>query len=466
MKKQFIVFLILVFILGLVPINFSKAANIAARVKGKILLQVESNGEAWYVNPDNEKRYYLGRPVDAFQVMRELGLGISNKDFNSYNVYAPSRLSGKILLKVEDSGKAYYVNPTDFKMHYLGKPDDAFKIMRELGLGVSNNNLGTIVVADGYDIKTTDTQIKKEGIVENKTNEIINNVDEKEDVANKIVSGTEIQGIISQDTIWTLEKSPYIVKKSILVEENITLTIEPGVNILVDRGMAPENGVPGANFIEVRGSLLANGTPSRKIIFTSSETNPQSRDWRGIIHENIKGVVEISYCDISYADVVSLNQVDKFNHNKVAYGGFGVMNAGEIMNNIIEYNYYGIDTQKIGDDNFKYNIQNNIIRFNETMGIRLQTEAAVIKNNIINNNGEGIQMGRDTSNAKITMNNIYNNNYYNAICLDETCNLGQNWWGTTDLSEIEKKLYDSYSQFGTIKINYKPILQSEVEINL
>lgn len=35
------------------------------RLTGRILLQVESHGEAWYVNQTNLKRYYLGRPSDA-----------------------------------------------------------------------------------------------------------------------------------------------------------------------------------------------------------------------------------------------------------------------------------------------------------------------------------------------------------------------------------------------------------------
>lgn len=51
--------------------------------KGKIFLQVESHGEAWYVNPANGKRYFLGRPADAFRIMSSLGLGISNTDFNN-----------------------------------------------------------------------------------------------------------------------------------------------------------------------------------------------------------------------------------------------------------------------------------------------------------------------------------------------------------------------------------------------
>ncbi len=154
MKKIFAILLISTF---LIPLNNAFASGLSNRLKGKILLQVESAGEAWYVNPDNEKRYYLGRPADAFQMMRELGLGISNKDFNSFNEKAPNRLSGKILIKVEDDGKAYYVNPTDSRMHYLGKPEDAFKIMRELGLGITNNDLGSIV--ENGEIDTTNLKV-------------------------------------------------------------------------------------------------------------------------------------------------------------------------------------------------------------------------------------------------------------------------------------------------------------------
>lgn len=74
-------------ILGVVLclIGFSSivyANSLADRVAGKILLQTEKNGEAWYVNPDNGKRYFMGNPSDAFQLIRDLGIGISNKDLS------------------------------------------------------------------------------------------------------------------------------------------------------------------------------------------------------------------------------------------------------------------------------------------------------------------------------------------------------------------------------------------------
>jgi len=119
----------------------------AASLNGRILLQVEDKGQAWYVYPVNGYRYYLGRPDDAFNVMRSLGLGVSNTDLAIWKNYAPSRLAGRILLQVQDKGQAFYVNPLDLKLSYLGRPTDAFNLMRSLGLGISNTNLSRITVA-------------------------------------------------------------------------------------------------------------------------------------------------------------------------------------------------------------------------------------------------------------------------------------------------------------------------------
>ena len=52
--------------------------NLVNRLKGKILLQVEKNGEAWYVNPNDGKRYYMKNGETAYQIMRNLSLGITN----------------------------------------------------------------------------------------------------------------------------------------------------------------------------------------------------------------------------------------------------------------------------------------------------------------------------------------------------------------------------------------------------
>jgi len=174
-----------------------------ARLSGRILLQVQEHGEAWYLDPVNLRRHYMGRPSDAFNLMRSFGLGISNADLdkipvavtdtsgtdtdadglsddfevaigsdihkrdtdgdgyddrmeavNGYSLVGSgrqhsdaalrSRLRGRILLQVERNGEAWYIDPSEEKRYFLGRPADAFAIMRALGLGITNMDLGGI----------------------------------------------------------------------------------------------------------------------------------------------------------------------------------------------------------------------------------------------------------------------------------------------------------------------------------
>ncbi len=139
-----------------------EAASVAGQVAGKILIQVEAQGQAYYVNPLDLKKYYLGRPADAFSVMRSFGLGVKSNDLNTFlKNGARSNLSGRILLQVEAQGQAYYVNPDNLKLYYLGRPIDAFNVMRELGLGITDSNLNQIstgVIGSGAISSDTSTE--------------------------------------------------------------------------------------------------------------------------------------------------------------------------------------------------------------------------------------------------------------------------------------------------------------------
>jgi hypothetical protein len=130
----------------------AKAESLSNKFSGMILLQVESKGEAWYINPTDQSRCYLGKQEDAYKIMRELGLGIKHDTLTKYlkNGF-PKNLSGKILLDVEGKGEAYYVYPKDNKGYYLGKQADAYKIMREKGMGISDSNLNKIKINKKYD---------------------------------------------------------------------------------------------------------------------------------------------------------------------------------------------------------------------------------------------------------------------------------------------------------------------------
>ncbi len=180
-----------------------KERGMYERLKGKIILKVEDDGRAYYIHPQTEIGFYLGRPRDAFNVMREQGVGITNADLNKIpfgldrlmgedsdgdglpdlfegaigtdknkadtdgdgysdrdelgSGYSPlgtdeltsdavfaSKHTGKIFLQVEGSGEAWYIH--EGKRYYLGRPDGAFEIMRYLSLGISNTDFNRFSV--------------------------------------------------------------------------------------------------------------------------------------------------------------------------------------------------------------------------------------------------------------------------------------------------------------------------------
>lgn len=125
------------------PIVYNESIN--NKFNGKILLQVESHGEAWYVNPKTGKRHYMANGDEAYKIMRFLGTGITSKDLDKINndKNFAKKYSGKIFLQTEAHGEAYYI---DFNgmVHYLKDGAAAYTIMRELGLGITNNDLSKI----------------------------------------------------------------------------------------------------------------------------------------------------------------------------------------------------------------------------------------------------------------------------------------------------------------------------------
>jgi hypothetical protein len=56
--------------------------KLASQLAGKIILQVETRGAAWYVHPTTHQRFFLGRPEDGFKVFAQLATGISTENLN------------------------------------------------------------------------------------------------------------------------------------------------------------------------------------------------------------------------------------------------------------------------------------------------------------------------------------------------------------------------------------------------
>jgi len=74
--------------------NSSGTSSSLEKYLGYIFLAVEKNGEAYYYYPVDKKGYYLGRPADAFNIMRTLGLGAKH-DFIHNTTYFSGHVVGE-----------------------------------------------------------------------------------------------------------------------------------------------------------------------------------------------------------------------------------------------------------------------------------------------------------------------------------------------------------------------------------
>ncbi len=120
---------------------------------------------------------------------------------------------------------------------------------------------------------------------------------------------TEVSGLITEDTTWTLADSPYIAIGNVLVSEGVTLTIEPGVEVKFVNGVV----------LQVEGTLIARGTSDNVIWFTSNQPTPAPGDWGYIYFKdtstdatfdadgNYTGGSILEYCVVEYAGGLSVD---------------------------------------------------------------------------------------------------------------------------------------------------------------
>ncbi len=96
---------------------------------------------------------------------------------------------------------------------------------------------------------------------------------------------TTVSGGIYQNTTWTSVGSPYLMTGSMVVFPGVTLTIEPGVEVLVTPDYSFNTG--NLRYLEIRGTLIAIGTDTAPIVFKTTDASILGQQtWYGI---NIKG---------------------------------------------------------------------------------------------------------------------------------------------------------------------------------
>jgi len=290
--------------------------------------------------------------------------------------------------------------------------------------------------------------------------------------------GTPVSGIISTYTTWTETNSPYTLTGNLLVSNNVTLTIQPGVTVNI-----------GNYYIMVNGTLNSIGDSSNpisfhggQILFTEfgDDWNEATKTGSIIEKSNLTSSIAISnsicindntvYGGITISKTSSENitTANPVVSNNTFLGQGISANLFNVNPTISNNTFSGCSTaiNVLLDHNSSAIIEGNLI-VNNIDGIGLYAwfpwNSPLIQHNTITNNTNGISVGAlgDTFYPRIVSNNIYDNTDYNLKTeLSYGINATNNWWGTVNAQTIDQKIFDNNDDFNLGTVAYSPFLNT------
>jgi len=134
--------------------NAAKDNGYRPKLGGRWLIQVEELGQAYYVNPTDQLAYPLGKLSQTPCLIKTLALGINETDYYKFTqTRAPSRLSGRLLLRAHAQGQAYYVDPISRRLYPINSVNDVSQLLKTAGLGINNNNLNKILAKNNKSLQ-------------------------------------------------------------------------------------------------------------------------------------------------------------------------------------------------------------------------------------------------------------------------------------------------------------------------
>ncbi len=194
-------------------------------------------------------------------------------------------------------------------------------------------------------------------------------------VYSEVSADTFVSGSISADTTWTCAGSPYILTGNVMVQQGLTLTIEPCVVVKLD----PDKS------ILVDGTLIARGTNASKITFTAN-----GGPW-GYIH------FSDTSADAVYDANGNFTGGSVLEHVVVEQGGgLNVSNNGALrMEKAHPFiNYCAVRNNKASgiyawDLTSQLKVTNSVISGNNGRGLYVFGGTAAVSNSDISNNMDG-----------------------------------------------------------------------------
>lgn len=212
----------------------------------------------------------------------------------------------------------------------------------------------------------------------------------------KLNAQTNVSGVISTNTTWTIANSPYIVVGNTLVESNTLLIIEPGVEIKFNNGF----------YLKIQGEIKAIGSPQNKIHFTSNDLSPNPEDW-----ENIWLVGTT----VSFDNNNNYNSGSIFKNCIIEFARKGLfvddaqiyIDSCELKNNSSGIDFRNIDNSIIINCAI-YNNNNGTSISYDSWYIDNFTNVKFINNHIFQNINTGLQFGGYKVNSS---GNLFSNNH-------------------------------------------------------
>jgi hypothetical protein len=166
-----------------------------------------------------------------------------------------------------------------------------------------------------------------------------------------ISSAIEVGGHITEDTTWSPANNPYLVTTNIFIDSDVTLHIQPGVEIRLascyldnesyinGEFFMLEGEESGAKMFWVDGRIIAHGTAENPIVFTR-DSSSDFYHWGTIYFNNPDHKSDFSYCRFEYSSIICF---DAAYETKGAISG-GVSELSVINCDFVD-NYGGLDLE-------------------------------------------------------------------------------------------------------------------------
>ncbi len=155
-------------------------AAVPSGLMGRVLIDVSSHGEAWYVNPQSHMRVYLGRPEQALErlVARAFHVNFMNIERlaenpgDEYDEEYAANVAGYVMAPDDLIGAAWYIDPDTMLRRRLAVPQDAWEIMSRgkpvtsamlAGIPIEQEDPPSFTEAEVVDVMTADTVALSDG---------------------------------------------------------------------------------------------------------------------------------------------------------------------------------------------------------------------------------------------------------------------------------------------------------------